>query len=116
MCIEETEDTDMRQLDLRYKLHRQAFERSDWMCFDVPQDRFDSGQFWKDNPYQMLRALGYRFHVRVGVHLDAVPPDHDEETNPGVEFWISVKKETADCNVCRSRPQCAKVQPFAAEQ
>jgi hypothetical protein len=93
-------------------LLRQTFDRCDWMCFEVPQDRFDDGHFWKDNPYKMLKTLSYRFHIRVGVHFDAIPPDHDEMTNPGVEFWISVIKETADCEVCRSRPQCANIQPF----
>jgi transcriptional regulator with XRE-family HTH domain len=115
MGIEETDETDLRELDLRYKLHRQAFERCDWICFEVPQDRFDSGRFWVDNPYQMLSDLGYRFHRRVGVHFDAVPPRHDPEKNPGVEFWISVMRETDDCKVCRSRPLCAEIQPFSEQ-
>lgn len=71
-----------------------------------------NAQFWKDDPYRMLHALGYRFHIRVGVHFDAVPPDYDEQTNPGIEFWISVAKETEECDACPSRADCAEIQPF----
>jgi hypothetical protein len=68
--------------------------------------------FWKDDPYKMLRTLGYRFHFRVGVHFDASPPDHDEKDNPGMEFWISVAKQTEDCAACSAREECGNTQPF----
>ena len=112
VCIEETEHTDFRRLAEQYPLYTQRFEACDWMCFELTRERYDA-QFWKDDPYKMLRALGYRFHIRVGVHFDAVPPDHDEQTNPGIEFWISVAKETEDCDSCPSREDCAKIQPFS---
>ncbi len=111
MCIEETEYTDLRLLGKSYLLHTQRFESCEWMCFEVPEERFDSDQFWKDDPYRMLRALDYRFHLRVGVHFDAAPPDHDEK-KWGMEFWISVAKETEGCNVCSAREKCGEMQPF----
>ena len=111
-CIEETDHTDFSCLLPGYPQHTQRFEACDWMCFEIPQERFDTGQFWKDDPYRMLRVLGYRFHVRVGVHFDAAPPDHDEMKEPCREFWISVAKQTVECDVCPVREECAKIQHF----
>lgn len=113
VCVEETGQTDLSGLLRQYPIHTQSLEACDWMCFEVPQERFDSNQFWQDDPYGMLRKLGYRFHLRVGVHFDAIPPDHDPVTNPGVEFWISVLKQgDAECDACPVRDDCATIQPF----
>ncbi len=113
MCIEENQHTELSGLLRQYPLHTQSFEACEWMCFEVPQERFDTGLFWQDDPYKMLRALGYRFHLRVGVHFDAYPPDHDERTKPGMEFWISVMKQgNEECNSCSVREGCAQIQPF----
>jgi hypothetical protein len=112
VCIEETDHTDLRLLGEEYPLHSQRFEACEWMCFEVPKERFDPDHFWKDDPYKMLRALDYRFHLRVGVHFDASPPDHVEESMWGTEFWISVAKETDKCAVCSVSKQCGEMQPF----
>jgi len=112
MCIEETEQTNLSCLLEQYPLHRQSFEACEWMCFEVPQERFDTDLFWKDDPYKMLRLLDYRFHLRVGVHFDAIPPDHDEKNNPGMEFWISVQKQDETCDVCSVREECGNILPF----
>jgi hypothetical protein len=60
----------------------------------------------------MLRKLGYRFHLRVGVHFDAFPPDFDKGTNPAVELWISVAKASEECEGCGVREECAGIQAF----
>jgi len=114
ICIEQTEHTDLRRLAEQYQLHTQRFEACDWMCFEVSQERFlgELKLFWIDDPYKMLRALGYRFHLRVGVHFEAYPPDYDEQKNPGIEFWISVAKQTDDCDACSAKVRCARIQPF----
>jgi hypothetical protein len=110
MCIEENQHTDLSGLLRQYPLHTDTFEACDWMCFEVPRERFDSGQFWQDNPYKMLRDLGYRFHLRVGVHFDALPPNADERP---MEFWISVMKQgDAACDTCSVREGCGQIQPF----
>ena len=115
MCIEETELTDLSRIARRHPVHTQRFEACEWMCFEVPRERFISGAFWKDDPYRMLRALGYRFHLRVGVHFDASPPDHDEASNWGMEFWISVARETDGCAACSVRGECGRMQPFMTQ-
>ena len=106
--VEETEGTDLSGLRGGLPLHTQTFEACDWTCFEMPHD-----QLWRDDPYTMLKQLGYRFHLRVGVHFDAFPPDYDEHTNPGVELWISVAKPSEECDICSVREQCAGIQAFA---
>ncbi len=111
VCIEETEHTDLSCLWERYPPHKQSFEACEWMCFEVPRGR-SAIDFWKDDPYKMLRALGYRFHLKVGVHFDAFPPEYDEKDNPDMEFWISVAKQDENCDGCSVREDCGKIQPF----
>ncbi len=77
ICLEETEQTDFSHLAKKHPLHTQRFEGCDWICFEM-----DGKQLWKDDPYTMLGKLGYRFHLRVGVHFDAYPPGYHPETNP----------------------------------
>ena len=67
---------------------------TDWMYFQTTQKIFDE-RFWKDNPYKMMKQLGYLFNgadFSVGLHFDAYPPGFDDESNPAPQFWITVKK------------------------
>ncbi len=112
MCIEETPSTQTSHLFAQYPLHRQTFEACEWMCFDIPQGPDGLDQFWEANPYQLMRLLGYRFHLIVGVHFDVHPPDYDAQANPGMEFWITVKKEDEVCDDCAVREACGQIQPF----
>ena len=56
------------------------------MCFELIEKKGEERDFWKDNPYVMMRKLGYRFNGRVGVHFDAYPPDYDR-AQPHNEVW-----------------------------
>jgi predicted transcriptional regulator YdeE len=94
ICIEETENTDFMALAREYPLFTKEIGASDWLCFELSQQQLDE-RFWKDNPYTIMQALGYQFNTRdfsVGLHFDAYPPDYDAETNPNLEFWITVVK------------------------
>jgi len=95
ICIEETEHTDFTSLAQEYTLFTKQIGASDWMCFELTEKKGEERDFWKDNPYVMMKKLGYRFNARddsVGLHFDAYPPDHDPESNPVMEFWITVAK------------------------
>lgn len=62
------------------------------MCFETTQRKLDE-RLWRDDPYKMMGKLGYEFNTKdysVGLHFDAYPPDYDPETNPTMEFWITV--------------------------
>lgn len=94
VCIEATEGTDFSSLELEIPLFTIEIGASDWMCFEMTQAKYDE-RFWKDNPYRMMKLLGYKFYARdasVGLHFDAYPPDFDMQTNPNMEFWMTVTK------------------------
>jgi hypothetical protein len=93
ICIEETEHTGFAALGERYPLFRMEFGESDWMCFEMMEPTYFE-RFWQDNPYAMMKPLGYRFGthgLNLGVHFDAYPPGYSE-TNLAMEFWITVEK------------------------
>ncbi|MCL4507276.1 MAG: GyrI-like domain-containing protein [Chloroflexi bacterium] len=94
ICIEETGQTDFRRLAGEHSLFSKEIGASSWMIFEMTQQRYET-DFWKDNPYQMMKKLGYRFHagdLSVGLHFDAYPPDFDAARNPAMAFWITVAK------------------------
>jgi len=96
ICIEETEHTNFTSLAQEYPLFTKQIGASDWMCFEMTEGS-KGRDFWKDNPYKMMKQLGYRFNARddsVGLHFDAYPPEHDPESNPVMEFWITVVKSS----------------------
>jgi predicted transcriptional regulator YdeE len=97
ICIEETEHTDFSRLASEHSLFSKDIGATDWMCFEMARgDPEAHKQLWKDNPYKMMGKLGYQFHTSpgygLGLHFDAYPPDHDDDTNPAAEFWITVAK------------------------
>jgi hypothetical protein len=92
ICIEETEYTDFSEIEEDYSLFSFNTDKSYWLCFETTIQRFQE-RFWKDDPYKMLKNLGYQFHMGtpgVGIHLDAAPPGFDIKENPIYEFWITV--------------------------
>jgi hypothetical protein len=94
ISIEETPDLDPARLAALEPLFRKEIGASDWLCFAMPRAAYPE-RFWQDDPYRMLKALGYRFHTgkgdfSVGLHLDAFPPGCDVATGPAMEFWITV--------------------------
>jgi predicted transcriptional regulator YdeE len=91
ICIEQTPDLDLAALsDL--PLFTKEIGASDWLRFETTYQSYEQ-RFWKDDPYKMLKALGYHFNMSgfsVGLHFDAYPPGFDTDKNPQMEFWITV--------------------------
>jgi predicted transcriptional regulator YdeE len=94
ICIEATAQTDFTILARRQALFTMEIGASDWLCFKMTQAKYDE-RFWKDNPYKMMKPLGYQFNMdapNVGLHFDVYPPGFDDKLRPEMEFWITVKK------------------------
>ncbi|MHB0879059.1 MAG: hypothetical protein ACYC5O_23730 [Anaerolineae bacterium] len=96
ISIEETAHTDFGALEKEQPLFRMTIGASDWLCFEMTEEKYFE-RFWQqDNPYTMMKPLGYRFNakgVNVGLHFDAYPPGFATLTNSAMEFWITVVKE-----------------------
>lgn len=94
ICIEITQDTDFSELSQKYPLFTKQIGASDWMCFELTHAIYFE-RFWQDNPYQMMKKLGYLFNsgdFSIGLHFDAYPPGFDPILKQDMEFWITVKK------------------------
>jgi hypothetical protein len=89
IAIGETGQTDFSALAKEYLLHTYDADPSKWMCFELNEQQFKE-RFWQDDPYRMMKKIGYKFNGKVGVHFDAYPPEYDPEKNQNMEFWISV--------------------------
>lgn len=93
ICIEQTEHTDFSALAAEEELFSMDVGASDWLCFQMQQCVFPA-RFWQDNPYAMMKLLGYRFNAKggnVGLHFDAYPPGSSVgDPNAPMEFWITV--------------------------
>jgi hypothetical protein len=98
VCVEDVPGTDYRALIEAYgpgALYAKQIGASEWLRFELTQAQLEA-RFWTDNPYKMMGALGYRFHMgapgdfSVGLHFDAYPPGYDPVRRPEMEFWITV--------------------------
>jgi predicted transcriptional regulator YdeE len=106
ICIEVTGHTDFTDLVRKHPLFTKQIGASEWMCFKLTGSAGDAN-FWRDDPYRMLKELGYVFHAKnynLGLHFDAYPPGHDDVHNPAMQFWITVKKKKTDLRVKNTAP------------
>ena len=93
ICVEQTEQTDLSRLEP--ELFTKNFGASEWLCFELTFRQFQD-RFWQDDPYKMLKTLGYSFHTRegdysVGLHIEAYPHEFAPgEGTDDMEFWITV--------------------------
>lgn len=97
ICIEETEGVDFSALERAYPLYRAVIDETDWMQFEMTVEAHRS-RFWHDNPYKMMKPLGYAFNTggfNTGLHFDAYPPGFAGTPEARMEFWITVKKAGA---------------------
>jgi hypothetical protein len=82
ICIEQTACTDFTSLARAHRLFTKEIGASEWLCFEMTRAKYDE-RFWQDNPYRMMKRLGYKFYARgdsVGLHFDAYPPDYGAVT------------------------------------
>jgi hypothetical protein len=98
ICIPETPFTDFAPLAQEQPLHSEEIGVSEWMCFEITTQERYFARFWKDDPYRMMKVLGYRFFAGnpgTGLHFDAYPPGYDPVRQPLLEFWITVTRRKA---------------------
>jgi hypothetical protein len=112
MCIEKHDNIVLPENTDGYQVFETCYEATEWMCFELTQQEFDSGKIWLDDPYKMIPKLGYRFHLKVGVHFDVDPSEAYKKEDDAMEFWISVARETKKCKACICRKGCESIQRF----
>lgn len=101
VCIEVTTGVDLGPLksDELFRIHIPA---SKWVCFNFTKERFYDGRdyrFWGDDPYGMVRRLGFRFNWSVALHMDVFDKpdigvfrlDDPADRQRVMHFWMPVR-------------------------
>lgn len=61
------------------QLFQMQIATSKWISYNMKKERFYNGKdypFWKDNPYGMVKRLGYQFNWKLALHMDVfIKPD-----------------------------------------
>lgn len=75
-----------RELGELYSLH---VGESEWVVFSLECFGSQYGKLWQDNPYDMVRRLGYDFSRAVGLHIDLYAPSYSDDEG-AMDFWMPV--------------------------
>ena len=93
ICVDDSAGFDPATMSEPSELFSKQIKASDWLCFEIDDGRFPK-KFWEDDPYIMLKILGYEFNTAgfsIGMHFDAYPIEGRQPHYSAMEFWISVK-------------------------
>lgn len=64
---------------------------SGWIVFELESFVAQYGKFWGDDPYKMIKKLGWDFNSRLGLHIDAYAPSYSSDSDP-MEFMMPVRR------------------------
>ena len=79
---------DTRLYEDLFSIH---IRQSGWLIFMLEDFERQYGQFWQDDPYQLVKKLGCVFDASVGLHIDVYPPSYASD-HDGMEFMMPVKR------------------------
>ena len=63
---------------------------SRWCVFTFDHFGRQYGKFWGQNPYQMIKDLGFTYNTVLNLHLD-VYPEAFQTDDDEMEFWMPIK-------------------------
>jgi len=66
-------------------------KQSGWIVFEIENFGAQYGNFWRDDPYKLVKKLGWDFNFEVGLHIDAYAPSYASD-NDGMEFMMPVTR------------------------
>jgi len=73
--------------DSMFSIH---IRESEWILFTI-QYSTQYGKFWQDNPYDLVKKLGWEFNPVVGLHIDKFPPSYSSDDDC-LEFMMPVRR------------------------
>jgi hypothetical protein len=66
---------------------------SGWVVFELADFDAQYGALWSDDPYRLVKRLGFSFNRAVGLHIDAFGPSFASGSN-SMEFLMPVMRRT----------------------
>jgi len=74
--------------DTLFSIH---IRESEWIVFTLENFVAQYGKFWKVNPYDLVKKLGWEFNPVVGLHIDKFPPSYSSD-HDCMEFMMPVRR------------------------
>jgi len=90
LAVKTTEDR-VRNAGLGDSLFSIHIRESEWIVFTIENFVAQYGKFWGDNPYNLVKKLGWEFNPVVGLHIDVYPPSYSSNDDR-MEFMMPVRR------------------------
>ena len=90
LAVKASEDRfrDAGHHDGLYSIH---IEESEWIVFTIDSFSAQYGKLWQDNPYELIRKLGWSFNRALSLHIDAFPASYSSDDD-AMEFMMPVTR------------------------
>ena len=69
------------------ELYSFIVKESEWIIFSLNFSN-EYGKLWRNDPYKIIKDLGYNFNNNVGIHIDVFDENYDGNE---MEFWMPIK-------------------------
>ena len=66
---------------------------SEWVVFDIEHFGSQYGVFWQQDPYAVIKQLGYEYNKALSIHIDVYAPPFASEDD-GMEFMMPIQSVT----------------------
>jgi len=83
------DETEARAVCPSHDLHRMRIGASEWVVFSLDHFGRQYGAYWQDDPYAMIRRLGWDFNRDLALHLDLYGPAYQSDDD-AMEFLMPV--------------------------
>jgi len=90
LAVKASEDQ-VRNANLGDSLFSIHIKESEWIVFTIDSFAAQWGKFWQDNPYNLIKKLGWDFNLVVGLHIDVFPPSYSSNDDC-MEFMMPVRR------------------------
>jgi hypothetical protein len=91
LAIKESSEYRVRNTDLGVRLFSIYIRESEWIVFELENMTTDFGKLWQDNPYNLVKKLGWEYNPLVGLHIDVFPPSYSSNDDP-MQFMMPVRR------------------------
>jgi len=91
LAVKEPSEERVRNAGLGDSLFSIHIRESEWIVFELESFAMQFGKLWQDNPYNLVKKLGWEFNPKVGLHIDVFPPSYSSNDDP-MQFMMPVRR------------------------
>jgi len=91
LAVKEPTEDRARNAGLGDSLFSIHIRESEWIVFTLENMTTQFGKLWQDDPYNLVKKLGWEFNPVVGLHIDVYPPSYSSNDDC-MEFMMPVRR------------------------